>query len=112
MKKKEIDGIMENKTLLNILSPIGGIEYKKNYIRKVIVETRDKLKLVEVFTDSDYKNILVILPTAKGHPLLNRQILYTAITRTKGNTYILSNKESLEAAASTNLTRDTNINLE
>ena len=33
MKKKEIDGIMENKTLLNILSPIGGIEYKKNYIR-------------------------------------------------------------------------------
>ena len=61
---------------------------------------------------SDYKNILVILPTAKGHPLLNRQILYTAITRTKGNTYILSNKESLEAAASTNLTRDTNINLE
>ena len=60
---------------------------------------------------SDYKNILVILPTAKGHPLLNRQILYTAITRTKGNTYILSNKESLEAAASTNLTRDTNINL-
>ena len=24
---------MENKTLLNILSPIGGIEYKKNYIR-------------------------------------------------------------------------------
>ena len=33
LKKKEIDGIMENKTLLNILSPIGGIEYKKNYIR-------------------------------------------------------------------------------
>ena len=34
---------------------------------------------------SDYKNILVILPTTKGHPLLNRQIVYTAITRTKGN---------------------------
>ena len=33
MKKKEIDGIMENQTLLNILSPIGGIEYKKNYFR-------------------------------------------------------------------------------
>lgn len=28
----------------------------KNYLRKVIVETRDKLKLVEGFTDSDYKN--------------------------------------------------------
>lgn len=33
MKKKEIEQILENKTLLNILSPIGGIEYKKNYIR-------------------------------------------------------------------------------
>ena len=28
----------------------------KNYLRKVIVETRDKLKLVEGFTDPDYKN--------------------------------------------------------
>ena len=33
MKKKEIERIMENQTLLNILSPIGGIEYKKNYFR-------------------------------------------------------------------------------
>lgn len=33
MKKKEIERILENHTLLNILSPIGGIEYKKNYFR-------------------------------------------------------------------------------
>lgn len=33
MKKKEIQQIFENKTLLNILTPIGGIEYRKNYIR-------------------------------------------------------------------------------
>lgn len=33
MKKKEIERIIENHTLLNILSPIGGIEYKKNYFR-------------------------------------------------------------------------------
>ena len=33
MNKKEIEQILENKTLLNILTPIGGIEYKKNYIR-------------------------------------------------------------------------------
>lgn len=58
---------------------------------------------------SDYKNILVILPTKKGHPLLNRQIIYTAITRTKGNTYILSQQEYLEEAAHTVLIRDTNI---
>lgn len=33
MKKREIEQVLENKTLLNILTPIGGIEYKKNYIR-------------------------------------------------------------------------------
>lgn len=59
---------------------------------------------------SDYKNILVILPTAKGHPLLNRQIVYTAITRTKGNTYILSNQQRLEESKDCILVRDTNIN--
>ncbi len=58
---------------------------------------------------SDYKNILVILPTTKGHPLLNRQIVYTAITRTKGNTYILSNHDRLVEAKDTVLIRDTNI---
>ena len=58
---------------------------------------------------SDYKNILVILPTAKGHPLLNRQIIYTAITRTKGNTYILSNQERLVESKDFVIVRDTNI---
>ncbi len=58
---------------------------------------------------SDYKNILVILPTKKGHPLLNRQIVYTAITRTKGDTYILSNQERLLDAKNTIIKRDTNI---
>lgn len=56
---------------------------------------------------SDYENILVILPSNKGHPLLNRQILYTAITRTKGNTYILSNLERLNEAKDNLLVRDT-----
>jgi len=59
---------------------------------------------------SDYENILVVLPTAKGHPLLNRQIIYTAITRTKGNTYILSNQERLIESKDTVIVRDTNIN--
>ena len=60
---------------------------------------------------SDFDNILIMLPTSKGHPLLNRQILYTAITRTKGNTYILSNKERLEEAKANLIERDTNINI-
>ena len=58
---------------------------------------------------SDYKNILVILPTKKGHPLLNRQIVYTAVTRTTGNTYILSNQERMLDAKNTLIVRDTNI---
>ena len=58
---------------------------------------------------SDYKNILVILPKQKGHPLVNRQIVYTAITRTKGNTYIIASQEILEEARDTLIVRDTNV---
>lgn len=58
---------------------------------------------------SDYENILVVLPEKSGHPLTNRQIVYTAITRTKGYTYILSNSERLNEAKNKSLTRDTNI---
>lgn len=47
---------------------------------------------------SGYNNILVVLPTNSGHPLLNRQIIYTAITRTKGITYIISNIDRMNEA--------------
>ena len=60
---------------------------------------------------SDYRNILVVLPSKSGHPLLNRQIVYTAITRTKGNTFIYSNMENLKTAKDRILTRDTDINI-
>ena len=58
---------------------------------------------------SDYDNIMVILPKLKGHPLLNRQIVYTAITRTKGDTYILSNQENLVFSQNSVITRDTGV---
>ncbi len=58
---------------------------------------------------SDYRNILVILPEKKGHPLINRQIVYTAITRTKGNTYILASQDILEEARDNLIVRDTNV---
>ena len=58
---------------------------------------------------SDYGNILVILPKRKGHPLLNRQIVYTAITRTKGTTYIVSNQENQEQAKKTRVKRNTGV---
>ena len=58
---------------------------------------------------SGYKSILVLLPEQKGHPLLNRQIAYTAITRTEGSTYILADYETLECARQTVIERDTQI---
>lgn len=58
---------------------------------------------------SDYPSILVILPKNKNHPLVNKEIVYTAITRTKGSTYIYSNLDTLNKAKDTVLKRDTNI---
>ena len=58
---------------------------------------------------SGYKNIMVFLPEKEGHPLLNRQILYTAITRTKGTTCIVSTRELMEYAKNTVIKRDTKI---
>lgn len=58
---------------------------------------------------SGYKSILIFLPEQKGHPLLNRQIAYTAITRTEGSTYIVADYETLECARQTIIKRDTQI---
>ena len=58
---------------------------------------------------SGYENIMVVLPKKKGHPLLNRQILYTAITRTKGPTYIISNEDRINEAIGKVVTRYTRI---
>ena len=58
---------------------------------------------------SDYQNILIIIPDIPGHPLLNKKIIYTAITRTSGSTYILSTHERLIEASNTDSSRDTNL---
>ena len=84
------------------------IFYPAHMLSKIEAETAYAIT-IHKSQGSDYKNILVILPKMKGHPLLNRQIVYTAITRTKGTTYILSNEERLNEAKETVLTRDTNI---
>ena len=60
---------------------------------------------------SEYGNILVFLPTKKGHPLLNRQLVYTAITRTKGRTIIIANQESLDEAKQKLVVRNTGIEI-
>jgi len=58
---------------------------------------------------SGYNNILVVIPKQEGHPLLNRQILYTGITRTKGATYILGNEEAMISGIRNKIVRDTKI---
>lgn len=58
---------------------------------------------------SEYNNILVFLPHKKDSPLLNRQILYTAITRTKNATYIVSDMENIDQAICTPVERDTQL---
>ena len=61
---------------------------------------------------SGYPNIMMFLPTRKGHPLLNRQILYTGITRTKKQSLtIVATPETFKAACETVTTRDTGIEL-
>lgn len=64
---------------------------------------------------SGYENILMFLPRAEGHPLLNRQILYTGVTRVKmggssaGSLTVVASKKRILDAKKTRLERDTGI---
>ena len=62
---------------------------------------------------SGYPNIMMFLPTRKGHPLLNRQILYTGVTRTKKQSLtIVATPETFKAACETVIERDTGIEIQ
>ena len=58
---------------------------------------------------SGYEAILIFLPENINNPLLNRQILYTALTRTKGSTYLLANENILKQAVEREIVRTTMI---
>ena len=60
---------------------------------------------------SEYNHVLMFLPTRMGHPLLNRQILYTGITRAKKTVTIVAIPETFKAACETVIERDTGIEL-
>lgn len=60
---------------------------------------------------SEYNHVLMFLPTRMGHPLLNRQILYTGITRAKKTVTIVATPETFKAACETVIERDTGIEL-
>jgi exodeoxyribonuclease V alpha subunit len=57
---------------------------------------------------SGYPNIMMFLPTRKGHPLLNRQILYTGVTRTKKQSLtVVATPEAFNFACGEVIRRDT-----
>ena len=60
---------------------------------------------------SEYDHVLMFLPARLGHPLLNRQILYTGITRAKESVTIVATPETFKLAYDTVITRDTGIQL-
>ncbi len=58
---------------------------------------------------SEFGNVMVVLPDDKEHPLLNRQIVYTGITRAKKRAVIVGTKVALERALERKIDRDTGI---
>ena len=109
MIEKDSEVIKNEKKIEGKMFKLGGyLFYPFNRISKEEIDNAYAIT-IHKSQGSDYRNILVILPTKKGHPLLNRQIVYTAITRTKGDTYILSSQDRLLDAKNTIIVRDTNI---
>ena len=58
---------------------------------------------------SEFDNVMVVLPDDKEHPLLNRQIVYTGITRAKKRAVIVGTETALTAALSRKIKRDTGV---
>ena len=60
---------------------------------------------------SEFENVMVVLPDDEKHPLLNRQIVYTGITRAKKRAVIAGTESALTTALSRKLERDTGISI-
>ena len=56
-----------------------------------------------------FGHVLVVLPDDAQHPLLNRQLIYTGITRAKKRAVILGTADALKHAIKTKVERDTGI---
>jgi exodeoxyribonuclease V alpha subunit len=112
MVKKSLKTDSDNSNIIQqgIVQKGSYIFYPLHLLPKESIETAYAIT-IHKSQGSGYKAIFVLLPEQKGHPLLNRQIAYTAITRTKGSTYIFADYESLENARKTIIQRDTLISL-
>lgn len=58
---------------------------------------------------SEFENVMVVLPEDAAHPLLNRQIVYTGLTRAKKRAVVVAPEPSLVAALAKKLERDTGL---
>ena len=110
MVKKEIhtEERQQNTIQQGIFQTGSYLFYPLHLLPKESIETAYAIT-IHKSQGSGYKAILVLLPEQKGHPLLNRQIAYTAITRTEGATYIFADYDILECARQTVIERDTQI---
>ena len=70
------------------------------------MKTTDMLHLV---AESSLNIERMVLPDDEKHPLLNRQIVYTGITRAKKRAVVVGTEKALTAALKRNLERDTGI---
>ena len=60
---------------------------------------------------SEFENVMVVLPDDEKHPMLNRQVVYTGITRAKKRAVIAGTGAALAAALERRIERDTGIAL-
>lgn len=112
VKKETKEGSVDNKNIINTQTGIiqtGSYVFYPLYL--LPKETLEPSYAITIHKSqgSGYKSILVFIPAQEGHPLLNRQIIYTAITRTEGSTFIFADYNTLEAARKTVIQRDTRI---
>ena len=97
MIEKSYDNILEGYQEIGIFKLAGFVFYPIGLIKREYI-TMSYAITIHKSQGSEYDNVLIILPENKNNKLLTRQIVYTAITRTKKSCYIISNKETLEYA--------------
>lgn len=73
------------------------------------MKTTDMLHLV---AESSLNIERMVLPDDEKHPLLNRQIVYTGITRAKKRAVIVGTEKALTVALERKIERDTGIALD
>ena len=60
---------------------------------------------------SEFENVMVVLPNDVNHPLLNRQIVYTGVTRAKKRAVVVGGENVLSAALDRKLVRNTGLSI-